>query len=216
LETVFFLGNAVKIAHGGWFTILVAAGLFTLMTTWKSGRRVLSERLSTAFLPFDLFLESMRQAAVNRVKGTAIFMSSNPRGTPLALLHNFKHNQVLHERVVLLTISTADKPHVPQRERVQVERLPEAFYRVRAFYGFMETPNIGEVLNGCANHDLRIERDAATYFLGRETILATPHPGMAIWREHLFAFMSRNAQSATAFFDLPANRVVELGMQVEL
>jgi KUP system potassium uptake protein len=150
------------------------------------------------------------------VKGTAIFMSGNPRGTPLALLHNLKHNQVLHERVILLTITTAETPHVPVNQRLRVESLPEQFYRVVASFGFMEQPAIGDVLEGCKAHKLFIDAEAATYFLSRETILATHRPGMALWRERLFAFMSRNAQPATAFFGLPANRVVELGMQVEM
>ena len=216
LESIFFSANLVKIAHGGWFTLAIAIALYSAMTTWQRGRRLLGERLSASLLPFDLFMESMRQTRVTRVKGTAIFMSGNPRGTPLALLHNFKHNQVLHERIVLLTILTADVPHVAADKRLRIERLPEEFYRVIARFGFMEQPNIQQVLAACTHENLVIDPDNATYFLSRETILATTRPGMALWRERLFAFMSRNAQPATIFFNLPANRVVELGMQVEL
>ena len=215
-ELTFFAANALKITHGGWFTIAVAIMLFTIMTTWQRGRRLLGQRLATTSLPFDLFLESVRETPLTRVKGTAIFMAGNPKGTPLALLHNVKHNQILHQRVVLLTIATAETPHVAPEQRVQVERLPEEFYRVIASFGFMEQPNIDLVLEGCKAHQLSIDPAQATYFLSRETILPTRSPGMAMWRERLFAFLSRNAQPATAYFGLPANRVVELGMQVEM
>jgi KUP system potassium uptake protein len=215
LEMVFFGANALKIAHGGWFPLLVAAAVFTIMTTWKTGRRLLGERLSTSLLPFEIFLGSIRELAPHRVKGTAIFMAGNPEGTPLALLHNLKHNQILHERVVLLTISTTEVPHLSNEQRVRFEALTDGFYRVIACYGFMETPNIREILRSCEVHNLKIDPEQATYFLSRETIIATPRQGMATWREHLFAFMARNAQTATIFFNLPANRVVELGMQVE-
>jgi KUP system potassium uptake protein len=216
IELVFFAANAMKITHGGWFTLAVGIALFAIMTTWQRGRGLLGQRLSASSLPFDLFLEDLRQTPVTRVKGTAIFMAGNPKGTPLALLHNLKHNQVLHQRVLLLTIATAGTPHVAPDKRLQIESLPEGFYRVVASFGFMERPNIGEVFKACRAQNLAVEPGEATYFLSRETILATRRPGMALWRERLFAFMSRNAQSATAFFDLPANRVVELGMQVEL
>jgi KUP system potassium uptake protein len=215
LELVFFGANALKIPHGGWFTLLVAAGIFTVMTTWKTGRRLLGERLSAALLPFEIFLESIRHSPPHRVRGTAIFMAGNPQGTPLALLHNLKHNQVLHERVVLLTITTVEAPHVNKDERIEVARLDEGFFRAVAKYGFMEQPDIKDVLRLCGDHQLKIEPEQATFFLSRETIIATPRQGMALWREHLFSFMARNAQPATVFFNLPANRVVELGMQVE-
>jgi KUP system potassium uptake protein len=215
LELVFFGANALKITHGGWFPLLVAAIIFTIMTTWKTGRRLLGEKLSTSLLPFEIFLASIHELAPHRVKGTAIFMAGNPEGTPLALLHNLKHNQVLHERVVLLTISTTEVPHLGNEQRLRFEALTDGFYRVIACYGFMETPNIREILRSCEAFQLKIDPEQATYFLSRETIIATPLKGMAMWREHLFAFMARNAQTATVFFNLPANRVVELGMQVE-
>jgi KUP system potassium uptake protein len=215
LELVFFGANALKIPHGGWFTLLVAACIFTVMTTWKTGRRLLGERLSAALLPFEIFLESIRHSPPHRVRGTAIFMAGNPLGTPLALLHNLKHNQVLHERVVLLTITTVEAPHVNKDQRIEVAKLDEGFFRAVAKYGFMEQPDIKEVLRLCSDHQLKIEPEQATFFLSRETIIATQRQGMAVWREHLFAFMARNAQPATVFFNLPANRVVELGMQVE-
>ncbi|HUR45889.1 MAG TPA: potassium transporter Kup [Candidatus Saccharimonadales bacterium] len=215
LELIYFGANALKVAHGGWFPLLIAAVVFTVMTTWKTGRRLLGERLSTGLLPFEIFLGSIQELAPHRVRGTAVFMSGNPEGTPLALLHNLKHNQVLHERVVLLTISTTEVPHLSKENRVRFEALSDGFYRVIACYGFMETPNIREVLRSCEAYNLKIDPEQATYFLSRETIIATPLKGMAMWREHLFAFMVRNAQTATLFFNLPANRVVELGMQIE-
>lgn len=215
IELVFLMANAIKIPHGGWFPLLVAAIVFTIMTTWKTGRRLLGERLSTALLPFEIFLESIRHSPPHRVKGTAIFMAGNPHGTPLALLHNLKHNQVLHERVVLLTITTVEAPHVSHGQRMEVRKLDQGFYRAIAHYGFMEQPDINDIFRFCSDHDLKIEPQQATYFLSRETIIATPRQGMALWREHLFAFMARNAQPATLYFKLPANRVVELGMQVE-
>jgi KUP system potassium uptake protein len=215
LELLFFGANAVKIAHGGWFPLLVAAAVFAIMSTWKTGRRLLGERLSESLLPFDLFLKSIRENQPVRVKGTAIFMSGNPEGTPLALLHNLKHNQILHRRIVLLTISTADQPHVGAGQRVQVQELSEGFYRVVARFGFMESPQIMNVVQACEAQGLKITPNETTFFLSRETIIATARPGMAMWRERLFAFLARNAQTATIFFGLPANRVVELGMQVE-
>ena len=214
LELVFFAGNAIKIAHGGWFPLLVAGLIFTVMTTWKRGRQLLRERLATATLPVETFLQSLKLEPPVRIKGTAVFMSGNRDGTPLALLHNLKHNQVLHSRVILLTIITADRPHVRRDERVQVEQLPEGCFRVIAQFGFMETPNVAQVFECCRERGLNIELEQCTYFLSRETIIPTPGPGMVLWRERLFALLSRNAQTATSFFGLPENRVVELGMQV--
>ncbi len=217
LEGVFFAANAVKILHGGWFPLLVAAAVFAVMSTWKTGRRLLGERLASSRLPLDNFLQGLGSASTDlaRVRGTAVYMAGNPNGTPIALLHNLKHNRVLHERIVLLTILTADEPHVPAEQRVQVERLAEGFFRVVARCGFMETPQIDTILEACQTQGLEVKANAATFFLSRETIRRSAKPGMAAWRARLFALMERNAQSATAFFGLPANRVVELGMHVE-
>jgi KUP system potassium uptake protein len=216
VEIIFFSANSLKILHGGWFPLLAALAVFTVMTTWKQGRRLLGERLSASLLPFEIFLEGIRNSRAHRVRGTAVFMSGNPQGTPLALLHNLKHNKVLHERVLLLTLVTVDEPHVAAAERVKVEPLTDGFWRVTVRVGFMEKPEVPPILAGCAAHGLPVNLDDTTFFLSRETILTTALPGMARWRGRLFAFLSRNAQSATTFFSLPANRVVELGMQVEL
>jgi KUP system potassium uptake protein len=216
LELAFCGANLLKVAHGGWFPLVVSAAIYTLMSTWRTGRRLLRDRLQSSFLPFDLFLEDVLRHSPLRVPGTAVFMSGNSAGTPLALLHNLKHNKVLHRRIVILTIATDEMPHVDSEQRIQVETPQEGFYRVTGHYGFMEEPNVPQLLEACKDHGLEVRPEETTFFLSRETILATKNPGMAIWRERLFAILSRNAQPATAFFGLPANRVVELGMQVEL
>jgi KUP system potassium uptake protein len=216
LDLMFFAANSVKIEHGGWFPLVAAGAVFLVMTTWKRGRQLLGESLSASLLPFEIFLEGIRSSRAQRVKGTAVFMSGNPNGTPLALLHNLKHNKVLHERVLLLTLVTIDEPHVPAATRVKVEPLADGFWRIVVRVGFMEKPNVPGILAACASQGLPINMEDTTFFLSRESILATAKPGMAIWRERLFAFLARNAQPATAFFSLPANRVVELGMQIEL
>jgi KUP system potassium uptake protein len=208
--------NLAKIPHGGWVPLLIATFVFIIMSTWKSGRALLGHRLSASALPYDLFLDDVTQNPPPRVPGTAIFLAGNAEGTPLALLHNLKHNKVLHKRVVILTVTTADSPHVDEEDRVKVETLREGFYRIRGYYGFMEEPNVPELLEICAEKGLKFESEDTTFFLSRETIIPSDKPGMWIWRERLFAYMSRNAQRATAFFRLPANRVVELGMQIEI
>lgn len=216
LELAFFGANCVKIAHGGWFPLVTGALIYTLMSTWKTGRQILSQRLRASSLPCQDFLEDVKHSKPTRVSGTAVFMAGNSEGTPLALLHNVKHNKVLHQRVILLTISIHDEPHVDAEARVTIEKLKEGFFRVVGHYGFMDEPSIPEVLQCCAAEGLEIRPHDTTFFLSRETIIPSSKPGMAIWRERLFAVMARNAQPATAFFRLPANRVVELGMQVEI
>ena len=215
LELAFFGANALKILHGGWFPLVIGALLFTIMTTWKTGRRLLGQRLAASVLPLDVFIQSIAQDPPHRVKGTAVFMSGNPDGTPLALLHNLKHNRVLHQRAVLLTVNVVEAPHVNADERVKVEELGHGLFRVMCKCGFMERVTIEELLAACVPLGLELRESDTTFFLSRETIIPSKRPGMALWRERLFSFLSRNAQPATAFFNLPANRVVELGMQVE-
>ena len=216
LELAFFMSNAVKFAQGGWVPILIAALTYMIMSTWKRGRMLVYEKLSRDALPLDLFLEDVRMNPPLRVKGTAVFLCGNVAGTPQALLHNLKHNKILHERTVLLHISTEEVAHVPSSRRLTVKPLSEGFYQVTGRYGFMEEPNVEQILAHCAQHDLAFKPMETTFFLGRETILSAKGSPMSFWRERLFAFMSRNAQQATSFFRLPANRVVELGMQVEI
>ncbi|HWN94653.1 MAG TPA: KUP/HAK/KT family potassium transporter, partial [Methylomirabilota bacterium] len=216
IEGILCTANLLKIAHGGWFPLVVAAVVFTLMSTWKTGRRVLGERLRSSFIPLPLFLEDVERTAPIRVPGTAVFLSSNADATPLALLHNLKHNRVLHKNVIFLTIQTEDVPHVRAENQLQLEQLREGFHRVVARYGFMEDPNVPEILDRCRPLGLELDLMNTTFFLSRETIIASKAPGMAIWREKLFAYLSRNAQRPTDFFRIPPNRVVELGMQVEM
>ena len=216
IEVAFAGANLLKVVHGGWFPLLIGAIIFTLMSTWKQGRRILGERLRASSLPLQLFLDDVQANPPVRVSGTAVFLAGNAEGTPLALLHNLKHNKVLHQRVVLLTIVTSDVPHVDNLSRATVEKLGDNFYRVTGSYGFMEDPCVPDILTACRNQGLAFEDEQTTFFLSRETIIPTSAKGMWMWRERLFAYMARNAQRATAFFRLPANRVVELGMQVEI
>jgi KUP system potassium uptake protein len=216
IDLAFFGANIIKVPDGGWVPLLVAATVFTLMTTWRRGREILDERLRKEALPIDAFLQSLQLNPPIRVPGTAVFMYRNPAGTPTALLHNLKHNKVLHERVVLLTIETEERPHVPAAERVEVEDLGFGVYRIAAHYGFLEDPDVPAALAYVQVPGLELEPLRTSFFLGRETLIATKHPGMAMWRERLFAWMSRNARSAADFFRIPPNRVVEMGAQVEL
>ncbi|MBU8895721.1 potassium transporter Kup [Corallococcus sp. H22C18031201] len=216
VDLSFFGANAVKIADGGWFPLMLAICIFTLMTTWKRGREILANKLRASTISLRELLDSFGDHPPVRVPGTAIFMTGNAEGTPPALLHNLKHNKVLHEQVVLLTILSEEVPHVPAPERVEVEPLEQGFVRVVAQYGFMENPSIPDVLKRCREKGLQFQLMGTSFFLGRETLIPTKKPGMAVWREALFAWMSRNARSATAYFRIPPNRVVELGSQVEL
>jgi KUP system potassium uptake protein len=216
IDIAFFGANALKIMQGGWVTLAVALALFTLMTTWKTGRRLLAERLTDRAIPIDDFMETVATVQPVRVSGTAVFMTAQPTGTPPALAHNVRFNKVLHDHVILLTVSTAQQPHVPPDERVSVEPLGHDIFNVRVQYGFMEDPDVPEALLRARELGLVMDPDDLTYFLGRETIIVTRRKGMAIWREKLFVVMARNAVRATAFFRLPAERVVELGVQVEM
>jgi KUP system potassium uptake protein len=216
VDLAFFGSNMLKFVHGGWFTVLVASLIFALMSTWKRGRNVLRERLEEAALPMELFLPDLETSTLPRVPGTAVFMTGDPAGTPLALLHNIKHNKVVHERTILLTLLTEDVPYVSHSERLTVKPLDQGFCRVVARYGFMETPDVPALLEKVEAPGAAIELDQVSYFMGREQLIPTGGSGMGRWREALFAYLSRNAQSATVYFRVPPNRVVELGAQVEL
>ena len=188
-----------------------------MMTPCKRGRNLLRERLHASTLPFTAFAERIHAAEVARVPGTAVFMYSDPKGTPPALLHNLEHNRVLHEEVILLSVETHEVPRIPAAERGESKRLAKGFSQVILHYGYMENPNVPRDLARLArSHDLHFDPRRASYFLGRERLLAAKRPGMALWREQLFALMSRKARNATDFFQLPPDRVVELGAQVEL
>jgi KUP system potassium uptake protein len=216
IDLAFFGANALKILQGGWVALAVALAIFIMMTTWKTGRRLVAERLAARAVPLDEFLATVEAVQPVRVPGTAVFMTAQPAGTPPALAHNLRYNKVLHERVVVLTVATAQVPHVPPGERLSVQPLGRGLFNLRVQYGFMEDPNVPEALQQASQQGLHIDLDDTTYFLGRETIIVTRRRGMAIWREKLFVVMARNAVRATAFFRLPTERVVELGVQVEM
>jgi len=216
IDLAFFGANAAKFFHGGWFPIAMGAVIFTIMTTWKTGRRLLGEAFKANLLPLDTFLLDVEQTKPQRVTGTAVFMASNPNGTPPALLHHFKHNKVLHNQVVLLSVLNERVPEIPAAERISVEKLTGGFFRVTARYGFMQTPNIPQVLATCKQLGLEVDLNDTSYYLGRETLLTSGDARMMKWRKALFAFISRNARPATSYFSLPPGRVVELGMQIDL
>jgi KUP system potassium uptake protein len=216
IELLFVGANSLKLLQGGWFPLAVGLLLFTVMLTWRRGREMLRSRLAESALPFQLFLADLQTRKLPRVPGTAVFLSGNPRGTPIALLHNLRHNKVLHEHVVLLNISTADVPVVRKAEKIQLEQLRADIHLVLAKYGFMEQPNVPALLEQCADLGLKSDPVQTTFFLSRETIIPHHGAGMARWRRRLFAALSRNAQPVTAFFQIPPNRVVELGMQVQV
>jgi KUP system potassium uptake protein len=212
----FFGATFAKIAHGGWFPLTVAAVVFTLMATWKSGRRILYERMREGAWPLEQFVSSIQASPPQRVPGTAVFMSGNLSVVPSALLHNLKHNKVLHRRVVILTVLTEGIPHVPAASRISLEAVGEGVFQLVLRYGFMEEPNVPEALAGVELEGWTFNMMETTFFLGRESLIPSARPGMALWREKLFMLMSRNARTATDFFGLPPNRVVELGMQIEI
>jgi KUP system potassium uptake protein len=216
IEFAFFGANLTKIAHGGWFTLVIGAVVYTGLSTWKRGRALLAERMRERLYPFDRFLQDIAAYPPQRVTGTAIFMTSNLQGTPPTLLHNLQHNKVLHERVILLTVVTSDVPHVPPEERTQVEPLGQGFFRLTLRYGFMEEPDVPDALREASDRGFLIDLADTTFFLGVETLLATRRPGLPLWRERLFVLIARNAVRANSFFKIPPDRVVELGMQVEL
>jgi KUP system potassium uptake protein len=216
IDAAFFTANASKITHGGWFSLLVGGAFFAMMTTWHGGRRVLQARLRETAMPADLFLEDVARSELPRVAGTAVFLSANPEGTPHALLHNIKHNKVLHERVIFLHAATAEVPYVPPEARSAVRPLGQGFFRVQLRFGFMEEPNVPAALDALRTGEFPIDASAASYFLGREKLIPTGRSGMSRWREVLFTQLADNAESATTYFRLPPNRVVEIGSQVEV
>lgn len=215
-ELCFLGANLTKVAHGGWFPLTIGAIGFTLMATWKTGRARLRQRLINSLLPIEDFLKDVAESKPHRVPGTAIFLAGNPDGTPAALTHNFKHNKIIHKRVVLLTILIEEIPYVEKERRVAVADLGEGFFRVVGRYGFMEELDAQEILKLCKPHGLNFREMETTFFLSRETIIASERRGLSRWRKKLFALLSRNAQPANAYFRLPPNRVVELGLQVEI
>jgi KUP system potassium uptake protein len=216
-DVAFLSANLFKIAEGGWFPLLIAALVFTLMTTWRRGRQILNARLSDGALSPEMFVTSLQARPPVRVPGTAVFMHRTRDAVPPALLHSLKHYKAMHQQVILLTVLTEEVSHLRDDERLQFDALGEGIYRVAARYGFMEEPDIPALLKRVGEeHHLKVPPMDTTYFLGRETLIITKRPsGMSMWREKIFASMMRNAESAARFFRLPPNRVVELGAQIE-
>jgi len=216
VDLTFFSANVIKVLQGGWLPLVTAALLFTVMTTWKKGRAAFGRYIIANTLDIKLFMDDVRLQQPSRVKGTAVFMTSNPDGAPPVLLHHFKHNKVLHERVILLSVQTQHVPEVPESERVKLHDLGEGFFQVTAFFGFMQMPNVLDVLATCRRQGIDLNEADTSFYLGRETLLLTGRADLSAWRKSLFAFLSRNARPANAFFNIPPNRVVELGTQIEL
>jgi KUP system potassium uptake protein len=216
VDLAFFSANLLKLFHGGWFPMVAALGVFSVMTTWKMGARWRFRELAKVRIPFEELYAMLKSRPPVRVRGTAVFMTQDPEGTPPALLHQLKHNQVLHEQVVILTIRTLNQPTIPAEARVEIVQMNAGFWRVIAQYGFMETPNVPEIMRAAAAQGLATFRGRTSYFLGRETFVATGRSNLPGWRRALFMFLARNARSPTEFFGIPPNEVVELGAQIEV
>jgi len=228
VDLAFFTSNLTKIPHGGWFPLVVASLIFMLMATWKRGRVILTTMMRENSLPLELFIKDLARRAPTRVAGTAVFMTSDSTIAPPVLLHHLKHNKVLHERVFLMSVITREIPQVDGAKRITLQSLGEGFYTLIAAYGFMETPDVPAILAALEPQGLEVKLMETTFYLGRETLIPTRARGakraalaakglwMAMWRKRLFVLMTNNARSATAFFALPANRVVELGAQVQI
>jgi KUP system potassium uptake protein len=215
VDVAFFGANVIKFAQGGWFPLLVGAALYTIMTTWNRGRLLLRTLLSERSIPVEELLRSIDGSRIPRVPGTAIFMTSEAEGVPVVLLHHLKHNKVLHERVILLSVLSREFPDVPQDKRLTIEPLSQGFFRAKAYYGFMQTPSADEITALLTKAGVKAKYMDTTYYLGRERLIPVGPAKMSRWRKRLFAYMARNARSATEFFGIPPNRVVELGAQIE-
>jgi KUP system potassium uptake protein len=216
IDLAFLSANLVKVPAGGWLPLMIGILGFTLMTTWKQGREILGQRLQETTIALGELKQRLHNHELASVPGTAVYMSSNPELIPPALLHNIEHNKALHDTVIFLSVVVEDLPRVPPTERIEVHNLGEGFYRINLYYGFMDQIHIPRALTLARMEGLAIDASKITFFLGREHILATARPGMALWRERIFAFLSSNSRPATDFFRLPPDRVVELGAQIEL
>lgn len=222
MDLAFFGANVRKVSHGGWVPLVIGSIIYLLMTTWQKGRQVLFRRLKERSMPIEDFCQKLLREPPLRVPGTAIYMSGDPWGVPVPLLHNLKHNKVLHQRVAILTIQTREVPFVSKKERISIQEVIPNMYRILAYYGFMEIPKMKHILEACRQRGINFNVNEATFVLGRETIIADKGPNkvgepeMPHWRERLFAVMSKNAQRPTAFFRIPPNQVIEVGIQVEI
>ena len=216
IDVLLFSASTLKLFHGGWFPLLLGAVLFTIMLTWKRGRELVFENLQKHAIPLEEFLSSLFVAPPTRVYGTAIFLRGESDGVPHALLHNLSHNKVLHERVVFFTVHVIEEPYVPEDEQVKVTDLGHQCYQLNVYYGFKDEPDIPKALAACECLGLPFEMMETSFFIARQTVISAPGSGMATWREHLFVTMSRNARGAADYYQIPPNRVIELGTQVEI
>jgi KUP system potassium uptake protein len=218
IDVAFFSATLTKVDDGGWFPLVIGAGVFLIMTTWRRGREVLFERLSASSVPLKPFLKSLFAEPPIRVSGTAIFLTATPEATPHALLHNLNHNKVLHERVVFLTVETHDVPWVPFEDRVECDQLGHGCWQVTVRYGFMNRPDVVRALETCGALGLEFDMMQTSFFLSRQQVVPTVGGplAMALWRERMFAAMARNAANVTDYFNIPSNRVIELGTKVEI
>lgn len=216
IDLAFFGANILKIKDDGWVPLLIGTSIYILMTTWQKGRRVLYRKLKERSISIEAFCQSLLLKPPLRISGTAIYMAGDPWGVPVPLLHNIKHNKVLHERVAVLTIMTKEVPSIAKSSRVEIQEIIPNFYRILVYYGFMETPKMKHILEACRQNNIHFNVNETTFVLGRETILPSNDPSLSLWQEKLFAFMSRNAQRPTAFFRIPPNQVIEVGIQIEV
>jgi len=216
IDIMLFSSTALKLFHGGWFPLLLGTILLTLMLTWKRGRELVFDNLEKHAIPLDAFMESLFVAPPVRVPGTALFLRGESDGVPHALLHNLVHNKVLHERVVFLTVHIREEPWVPPAEQVKIVELGHNCYQLNVQYGFKDEPDIPGILRQCAGLGLSFEMMETSFFIARQTVISTPGRGMAPWREHLYVMMSRNARAAADYYQIPPNRVIELGTQIEI
>jgi KUP system potassium uptake protein len=218
IDLLFFSANVIKIQHGGWFPLLVAAGVYAVMTTWSTGRQLVVRRLADSEVPLTQFFMSIAAKPPLRVPGTAIFMTARPEGAPPILVHHLTHNKVLHEHIVLLTVSIVDVPTVDPTTAITVDRLANGFWRVVAKFGFMEAPDVPSALERARMLGLNWRLEDTTYYLASLTLFThdTVRLGMMAWRDKLFVFLSRNARRATNYFQIPPDRVVEIGIQLEI
>ncbi|HYR06102.1 MAG TPA: KUP/HAK/KT family potassium transporter, partial [Gallionella sp.] len=214
VDLAYFSANVLKIPQGGWFPLGVAAISFIVLTTWKRGRKLLFDEIARRSVPVKMFIDGAD--SINRIPGTAVFLTSIDEGAPAALLHNLKHNQVLHERNILLTVIVEDKPYVTKGNRLLIDNLGKNFYRVRIFYGFMEAPDVPAALELCASLGLKFDMMETSFFTSRALFVSAPKPAMMKWRERLFIALSKNAMNAADFFKIPTNRVVEMGTRIEI
>ena len=216
IDTAFFASNLIKIEHGGWVPLAIGVFIYILMSTWQKGRYILAERLKSKSIPVFEFIEKIKTEHPHRVVGHAIYMSSDPLGVPIPLLHNLKHNKVLHEKVALLTFKTKEVPFISRKDRLTIAEFEEGIYQIIAYYGFMEIPKMKHILEGLREKNIHFPIQETTFVLGRETLLVAGTADLPVWREKIFAFMAKNAERPTAFFKIPPNQVIEVGIQVEI